>query len=143
MVTHRDLTLKRISTKLRIENFYPSNEGNIIDQTNIRIDRKTQTAAKRAKVDGEQVKPGTVFKGKISVVISEPILEMQGLQFGDARKIGDTVIDKWLEKYDKSKNEKVGYIIETILIPAIENITLLGGQKSRGGGRVKVDLDIQ
>lgn len=125
---------------LRIDNFYPSTEGNVIDQTNIRIDRKTQTAAKGAKLDGEQVKPGTIFKGNLSVVISEPMLEIQGFQFGDSRKIGDTVIDKWLEKYTKSKDEKAKYLIERILIPAIKNINLLGGQKSKGCGKVKIEV---
>jgi len=79
---------------LRFSNFYPEGEGSVIDQTNIRIDRKTGTAAHGAKVEGEQVKPGTIFKGSISIVISEPILEMQGIQFGDARKIGNKAIDK-------------------------------------------------
>jgi CRISPR/Cas system CSM-associated protein Csm3 (group 7 of RAMP superfamily) len=126
---------------LRVSNFSSETKGGIIDQTNIRIDRKTGTAAHGAKVDGEQVKPGIVFKGSIEIVISEPILEMQGLQFGDARKIGNEVIDKWLENWrEKNKTERVKTLIEKILIPAIENIKLLGGQKSRGGGKVNVSI---
>jgi len=91
---------------LRFSNFYPEGEGNVIDQTNIRIDRKTGTAAHGAKVEGEQVKPRTIFKGSISIVISEPILEMQGIQFGDERKIGDVVIDKWLENWGERDKKK-------------------------------------
>jgi hypothetical protein len=126
---------------LRFNNFYPEGEGGVIDQTNIRIDRKTGTAAHGAKVEGEQVKPGTVFKGSISIVISEPILEMQGIQFGDARKIGDMVIDKWLENWrETDKRNRAKTLIEEVLLPAIQNIKVLGGQKSRGAGKVNVQV---
>jgi CRISPR/Cas system CSM-associated protein Csm3 (group 7 of RAMP superfamily) len=129
---------------LRFSNFLPESEGSVIDQTNIRIDRKTGTAAHGAKVEGEQVKPGTVFKGTIGIVISEPILEMQGIRFGDARKIGDVVIDKWLEYWgeEEEKTERIKTLIEKVIIPAIENIKLLGGQKSRGGGKVNVKVEV-
>lgn len=128
---------------LRFSNFYPEGEGGVIDQTNIRIDRKTGTAAKGAKVEGEQVKAGTVFKGNISIVISEPILEMQGIQFGDARKIGDMVIDKWLENWEETdKGNRTKTLIEKILLPAIQNIRVLGGQRSRGAGRVKCSINL-
>jgi len=126
---------------LRFSNFYPEGEGAVIDQTNIRIDRKTGTAAHGAKVEGEQVKPETVFKGSIDIVISEPRWEMQGIQFGDARKIGDIVIDKWLENWNETgKDKRVKTLIEKILIPAIQNIKVLGGQKSRGAGKVNVSI---
>jgi len=128
---------------LRFSNFYPRGEGSLIDQTNIRIDRKTGTAAHGAKVEGEQVKPGTIFKGNISIVISEPILEMQGIQFGDARKIGDVVIDKWLENWgETNKENRIKDLIERIIVPAIQNIKLLGGQKSRGAGRVECSVNL-
>lgn len=126
---------------LRFSNFYPEGEGSVIDQTNIRIDRKTGTAAHGAKVEGEQVKPGTVFKGSISIVISEPILEMQGVQFSDARKIGDVIIDKWLENWkEANKNNRIKTLIEKVIMPAIQNIRVLGGQKSRGAGKVNVKV---
>ena len=126
---------------LRISNFYSENEGKIINQTNIRIDRKTGTAAHGAKVEGEQVKSNTIFKGGIEIVVSEPILEIQGLEFGDARKVGEIVIDKWLENWNESdKTKRIKVLIEEILIPAIQNITVLGGQKSRGGGKVNVKM---
>ena len=127
---------------LRFSNFYPEGEGSVIDQTNIRIDRKTGTAAHGAKVEGEQVKPGTVFKGSVGIVISEPILEMQGIQFGDARKIGDIVIDKWLENWGETdKRNRAKILIEKVLLPAIQNVKVLGGQKSRGAGKVNVTIE--
>ena len=127
---------------LRFSNFYPEGEGGAIDQTNIRIDRKTGTAAHGAKVEGEQVKPGTVFKGSIDIVISEPRWVMQGIQFGDARKIGDIVIDKWLENWGETdKRNRVKILIEKVLLPAIQNVKVLGGQKSRGAGKVNVSVN--
>ncbi len=126
---------------LRFSNFYPEGESSVIDQANIRIDRKTGTAAHGAKVEGEQVKPGTVFKGSIDIVISEPILEMQGIRFGDARKIDNVVIDKWLENWrETDKENKVTTLIEKVLLPAIQNIKMLGGQKSRGGGKANIAI---
>lgn len=126
---------------LRISNFYAKHEGCIVDQTNIRIDRKTGTAAHGAKVEGEQVKPGTVFMGNVSIVISEPVLAMRGLQFGDARKINNVVIDEWLSNWNESnKNRRVQLLIERVLIPAIQNVKLLGGQKSRGAGKINIEI---
>lgn len=124
---------------LRFTNFYPS-EGNwLIDQTNIRIDRKTETAAHGAKVDGEQVKPGTKFNGAIEIIIKTP----QGFEFGQPRKTGNEIIDKWLEKWteDDDSNKRKQRLIENIIFPAIQNIKLLGGQKSRGAGKVKVEIE--
>lgn len=122
---------------LRFSNFYPHEGDWLIDQTNIRIDRKTNTAAQRAKVDGEQVKPGTKFNGTIDVISTTP----QGFEFGQPRKIGNEIIDKWLEKWGEADNNKRKQpLIEEILLPAIHNIKLLGGQKSRGSGKVKVEI---
>jgi CRISPR/Cas system CSM-associated protein Csm3 (group 7 of RAMP superfamily) len=122
---------------LRIYNLYPVRAGNIIDQTNIRIDRKTGTAAKGAKVDGEQIKPETTFKGKIDVIASTP----QGFEFGKPRQIGDVVIDKWLKGCSETEDkEGKKILIEQILIPAIQNIKELGGQKSKGAGRVNCSI---
>lgn len=122
---------------LRFSNFYPPEGDWLIDQTNIRIDRKTNTAAQRAKVDGEQVKPNTKFAGTIEVINKTP----QGFEFGQPRKIGNVIIDKWLENWNETDNDKRKQtLIKEILFPAIQNIKLLGGQKSRGAGKVKVEI---
>uniref|UniRef100_A0A7C3N7S7 CRISPR type III-associated protein domain-containing protein n=1 Tax=candidate division WOR-3 bacterium TaxID=2052148 RepID=A0A7C3N7S7_UNCW3 len=123
---------------LRFSNFYPHEGDWLVDQTNIRIDRKTGTAAPKAKVDGEQIKPGTIFHGTIEITSKTP----QGFEFGNPRKIGDTVIDLWLEKWQESNiNNRKKVLIETFLVPAIYNIKLLGGQKSKGSGKVKVEIE--
>lgn len=126
---------------LRFSNFYPTEGDWLIDQTNIRIDRKTQTAAKGAKVDGEQIKPGTEFKGIIDIISKTP----QKFEFGYPRNISNNIIiDKWLENWDEVDSEKrKKLLIEEILFPAVQNIKLLGGQKSRGAGKVKIEIDSQ
>lgn len=122
---------------LRFTNFYPGKGDWLVDQTNIRIDRKTNTAAHKAKVDGEQVKPGTIFEGTIEIINKTP----QGFEFGQSRKIGDKVIDMWLERWTETvSNNRKQILIEKILFPAIQKIKLLGGQKSRGAGKVKVEI---
>ncbi|MBS4060360.1 MAG: hypothetical protein KG029_08180 [Bacteroidetes bacterium] len=122
---------------LRFSNYYPDERDWLVDQTNIRIDRKTNTAAQRAKVDGEQVKPNTKFTGTIEVINKTP----QGFEFGQSRKIGNTTIDTWVEKWNEQDNNKrKKTLIEEIIFPAIKNIKLLGGQKSRGAGKVKVEV---
>ena len=123
---------------LRFSNFYPPEGAWLVDQTNIRIDRKTETAAPKAKVDGEQIKPGTIFSGTIEIINKTP----QGFEFGNPRKIGNTVIDLWLEKWRESDtNKRKKLLIETLLAPAIQNIKFLGGQKSKGAGKVKVEIE--
>jgi len=120
---------------LRFTNFYPGEGDWLVDQTNIRIDRKTETVAARAKVDGEQVKHGTNFSGAVEIINRTPL----GFEFGQPRKIGDKTIDLWLYKWNETvKDVRKQALIEKILFPAIQNITLLGGQKSRGAGKVKV-----
>ncbi len=121
---------------LRIPNFWTDTGGYRIDQTNIRIDRGSGTTAKKAKVDGEQVKPGTVFKGTLEVIAQE-----RTFQFGKPREIGGTNVDLWLNGIaSKPTKEAQLLLINDILIPALNNITILGGFKSKGAGKVKIEI---
>ena len=121
---------------LRIPNFWPEVGNYVISQTNIRIDRKTGTAATGAIVTGDQVKPGTVFKGDLEIVNNR-----LAFQFGRARIIGDETLDLWLkEAHTKPLEEVQLLLLNEILIPALNNITMLGGQRSKGGGKVSICL---
>ncbi len=122
---------------LRIPNFWPETGEYSIDQTSIRIDRESGTAAHRALVKGEQVKPGTIFKGTLEIV------SQQGtFQFGRPREIGGIKVDLWLDEVVSTPVEKVQLLlINEILIPALNNITVLGGQKSKGAGKVSIELN--
>ena len=39
-----------------------------------------------------------------------------------------------------NKEEKVKILTEKVLLPAIQNIKILGGQKSRGAGKVNIQI---
>lgn len=122
---------------VRISNFCPASGDWRIDQTRIRIDRQTGTAAYGAIVTGEQVKGGTVFNGQILIYG-----QRHGAPFGRCRKVGDTNIDLWLEKWEESDDTKRQlWLLNTILLPALDSVKFLGGQKSVGGGRVEVSLE--
>ncbi|MFW9997587.1 MAG: RAMP superfamily CRISPR-associated protein [Candidatus Odinarchaeota archaeon] len=121
---------------LRIPNFFPGAGEYRIDQTNIRIDRKTGTAAEGAIVTGEQVKPGTAFTGTLEIIDK---LEM--FQFGRPRVIGDIKVDQWLDGLTEKPLEDVQLLlINQLLIPALNEIQILGGQKSKGAGKVGIQL---
>lgn len=120
---------------LRIPNYWPEAGDYTIDQTSIRIDRESGTAATGAIVTGEQVKPGTVFKGTLEIIAKQGIF-----QFGRAREIGGAKVDLWLDGIaSKPVEEDQLLLINEILIPALNNITVLGGQKSKGAGKVKIE----
>jgi CRISPR/Cas system CSM-associated protein Csm3 (group 7 of RAMP superfamily) len=122
---------------LRIPNFWPEMGEYRIDQTSIRIDRKSGTAATGAIVTGEQVKPGTIFKGTLEIVAQQGTS-----QFGRARVIGGTKVDLWLDGIASEPIDKARLLlINEILISALINITVLGGQRSKGAGKVMVDID--
>jgi CRISPR/Cas system CSM-associated protein Csm3 (group 7 of RAMP superfamily) len=122
---------------LRIPNFWPEAGEYRIDQTSIRIDRESGTAATAAIVTGEQVKPGTVFKGTLEIVAQQITF-----QFGRAREIGGTKVDLWLDGIaSKSIEEAQILLINEILIPALNNITVLGGQKSKGAGKILIEIN--
>lgn len=122
---------------LRIPNFWPETGKYRIDQTSIRIDRESGTAATGAIVTGEQVKPGTIFNGTLEIV------DQQGtFRFGKPREIGGQKVDLWLEGIaSKPIEEAQLLLINEILIPALNNITVLGGQKSKGAGKVSIELN--
>jgi len=122
---------------LRIPNFWPLVGEYRIDQTNIRIDRKSGTAATTAIVIGEQVKPGSIFRGTLEIIAKQGIFE-----FGKAREIGGTKVDMWLDGIaSKPIGEAQLLLINKLLIPALNNITFLGGQKSKGAGKVTIEID--
>lgn len=121
---------------LRISNAWSETGEHRLDQTSIRIDRKSGTAATGAILKGEQVKPGSIFRGTIEIIAKQGNFE-----FGKPREIGETKIDRWLDGISsKSIDEIQLLLINKLLIPALNNITVLGGQKSKGAGKVSIEI---
>jgi CRISPR/Cas system CSM-associated protein Csm3 (group 7 of RAMP superfamily) len=122
---------------LRVPNFWPDSGEYRIDQTSIRIDRKSGTAAAGALVTGEQVKAGTKFRGTLEIVAKQ-----ESFEFGKPRMIGEIKVDRWLDGLASKPREDVQLLlINELLISALNNIKVLGGQKSKGAGKVLIDLD--
>lgn len=107
-----------------------------MEQTNIRIDRKLNTAASGAIVSGDQVLPGTQFGGELEIIWKD-----ENYEFGKSRRIENEFIDKWLNNVEKEDLDELRLkIIDNLIRKPLSNIDRLGGQKSRGGGKVKITV---
>ncbi|GAI30568.1 unnamed protein product, partial [marine sediment metagenome] len=54
---------------------------------------------------------------------------------------GGTKVDLWLDEIaSQDMNKAQLLLINEILIPALNNITVLGGQKSKGAGKVGIEI---
>lgn len=98
-----------------------------------RIDRATKTIARGTNRPYELVPDGTVFKGTLSVLLEDTILNWK---LGEKRNLGEarTLGDKWLEVEKKTQDEFVNaYIIERL-----KAVKILGGYKSKGFGTVEI-----
>ncbi|NMC59723.1 MAG: hypothetical protein GYA51_10125 [Candidatus Methanofastidiosa archaeon] len=122
---------------LRFYNLLATSPGlNKMEQTNIRIDRKLNTAASGAIVSGDQVLPGTQFEGELEIILKD-----ENYEFGKSRRIEDKFIDKWLNNVENEDLEELRLkIINNLILKPLSNIDRLGGQKSRGGGKVKIKV---
>jgi len=123
---------------LRVPNLtkvLPAAQRAVYEQTNIRRDRAVDGVAHRALVTGEQVEPGTEFEGGVELLLDDGTFK-----FGEVRKIGDVALDRWLEPAAQNQGvDKVAVtIVNALLLPALEKIDILGGQRSKGGGQVIV-----
>lgn len=100
-----------------------------------RIDRATRTVAERTNRPYELVPMDTKFKGTLEVLVQDDLL---GWRLGSPRSLGDrTSGDKWLQN---GKNLSAEEIIQTVILDRLQAIRLLGGYKSKGFGRVKIEV---
>lgn len=122
----------------RISNFLPdakTSETVIIQQARLRRDQKTGTAAPGAIVTAEQVPPGIPFLGSIEI-----LEETTGFKFGECRTFGDKRLDPWLAGTVLNLDQRRLFLFNDVLLPALRNITELGGMKSGGAGKVRVEV---
>lgn len=122
---------------LRFTNFLPvvGSSTTVIQQARLRTDRRTEAAAPGALVTAEQVRPSVQFSGGLEV-----LEQVSGFYFGECRHVGKVPLDPWLSGDRLSLSERRLFLLNEILFVALRNITQLGGMRSAGAGRVKVEV---
>lgn len=101
----------------------------------VRIDRATNTVAEKTNRDYQIIPPHVQFEGDLEVFSSDPLL---GWRLGEKRQLVESATkgDMWLAK-DGWSQEK---ILDELIIQRMCAITLMGGFKSRGCGRVQIQV---
>ncbi len=100
-----------------------------------RIDRSTGTVVEGTNRPYQLVPDGAQFKGVLQILIEDPLL---GWQLGKPRPFpaGKTKGDEWLIGAEKNPDE----LIKEFIIERLQGITMIGGYKSKGFGRVKIEV---
>jgi CRISPR/Cas system CSM-associated protein Csm3 (group 7 of RAMP superfamily) len=115
-------------------------EGSATELYSSRMDRGTKTVATGANRPYELVPDGTVFTGDLVVMLEDTVLEWK---LGEPRKLGEarTLGDKWLEGKKGAMDEKAqADFINTYIIERLKSINLLGGYKSKGFGKILMEV---
>ncbi len=101
----------------------------------VRIDRASGTVAERTNRDYQIIAPDVTFVGTLQVLLSDPV---RGWELGKPRKLPSAATrgDVWLAD-GKWTREK---ILDELIVKRLEAIDLMGGFKSKGGGRVKLTV---
>jgi hypothetical protein len=128
----------------------PVSQAVLYKQTITSRDRAVDGVRSGALASGEFVKGGTRFEG-----VAELLLHDGTFTFGDPRRLNSQgqdhegkpaiVFDRWLENFARDERDSVQrqlVLINKLLIPAFEKIDVLGGHRSKGGGRVKVSIQL-
>lgn len=99
-----------------------------------RMDRATHTVATGQNRPYELVSGGSAFSGKMYVLLKDDVL---GWDLGSARTLRqDSGGDAWLA----AQRQTADALLMQWLIPALTSINLLGGYKSKGFGRVSIEV---
>lgn len=98
-----------------------------------RIDRALKTVAGEHNYPYELVAPETRFVGNLEVLRLDTRLQWQ---LGHTRNLAKSRGDQWL----KNVNASVEQLISDYLINRLESIQFLGGYKSKGFGRVSIEV---
>jgi CRISPR/Cas system CSM-associated protein Csm3 (group 7 of RAMP superfamily) len=102
----------------------------------IREDRAKGGAAKGSNRGWYVVEPGIVFKGNLEILQSDPI---RSWEFGKKRTgLKYHWVDKWLDDATWTEAEIKAKLIKQCM----ESISVLGGYKSKGCGKVRITVDI-
>ncbi|MEO0131446.1 MAG: RAMP superfamily CRISPR-associated protein [candidate division WOR-3 bacterium] len=98
-----------------------------------RLDRLTGNVVKKTNRPYQLVPKDTEFSGEMEIIIENRKL---GWILGQPRPLPNTLGDKWLEGNTKTQDE----LIKEFIIDRLQAITMLGGYKSKGFGRVEIKV---
>jgi hypothetical protein len=101
----------------------------------VRIDRATNTVAEQTNREYQIIPPHVWFDGDLEVLVNDPLL---GWQLGQPRRLVESATkgDMWLAR-DGWSQEK---ILDELVLQRMGAITILGGFKSRGCGKVQIHV---
>lgn len=120
--------------------FPPASTVSLYEQAITSRDRAVDGVRKGALASGEHVKGGIKFQGLVDLLLFDGTFV-----FGEARRIGQVLFDPWLDAFAKKQgqlNQRRLVLLNELLIPAFQKIDILGGHRSKGGGRVKVEIAV-
>lgn len=109
----------------------------------VRIDRAKGTAADRTNRDYQILPQGTTFKGGIEIVLEDTV---NGWKLGNKRMdLQKKEVDKWLDGKSVESGKKFSEmeqkdLIKEFIEKRLKEITQLGGFKSKGAGKVKIEI---
>lgn len=99
----------------------------------VRIDRGKGTVASEGPRQYTVLPEGTTFTGTMTLLLKDTIKDWE---FGKPRTLSEATLgDLWLKNYDKNNRS----LIKEFVKDRLENITILGGLKSVGAGKVKIE----
>jgi hypothetical protein len=64
--------------------------------------------------------------------------------FGEARRVGNVSFDPWLQSFTAKEGDLTQRqltLVNELIITPFEKIDIIGGHRSKGGGRVEVKID--
>ncbi len=107
------------------------------DLYSVRLDRASGVVREKTNREYQVIRDGAVFEGVLEILISD---SARNWVLGKKRAIGAEARefqgDEWLSAGTLTSDK----IIDEFIIKRIEAITLLGGYKSKGCGRVKINV---
>ena len=118
---------------LRVPFLYASISPDTLYST--RIDRAKGVVAKGTNRPYELVSDGTLFSGELEILLEDDIL---GWKLGELRSLKDkTLGDQWLRETDFNQEK----IMKDLIIERLKAISILGGYKSKGCGKIKIEIE--
>ncbi|MBL7086595.1 MAG: hypothetical protein ISS28_05810 [Candidatus Cloacimonetes bacterium] len=108
----------------------------------VRRDRAKGTAADRTNRDYQVLPQDTIFEGDIEIIFKDTV---KGWKLGKKRKGLQNDVDKWLDEINTKHKRRFSDLTQDELIKEfiedrLTQITQIGGQKSKGAGKVLIEL---